>query len=502
MAVAVPLSWMPPELTTQITTQDLHFVKKQGFNPYSGGFGSYSAPDPESVDLFTSVGEHAYLPYAYTVNLVRQGLLPTAVLKPIPRVPDRTCSQFFGFTGQLFEVQQPMVNQAYAQLIQHGTTSLNVYTGAGKTVMVSYLLACLSMLGQTSIIFLTSLTLIAQWKDTFDKFTNAVVWTVGEPFPNRPVNVILCMNERFKNLSPDYTKSIGVVVYDEAHTFCTEKRVPCLLGITPTFVIAASATMHRPDEMIGMMHAVVGEHKVYKISTKPFNVYKYNTGIEIPILTNAQGKPDWNKVLAAQCDHEQRNQLICDLAEQHRSDKILIMCKYVRHVKLLYNILKEKGWSVDHMSGTKKKYNDSQILIGTISKIGTGFDEKAACEDFNGFRINVLILTCSIKSIGLLEQVAGRSFRSDFPQIYYLVDQNRIVENHWRGAIKWFKSRNGTIRHIDSPYASGRKVERSKQRNEQQQKHVVNDHLEQVRAQLGAATISITLPKLLPPTKK
>jgi superfamily II DNA or RNA helicase len=384
-----------------------------------------------------------------------------------------------------------MINQAHSQLLKYGTTTLNVYTGAGKTVMVAYLLACLSMVNQTAIIFLTNTTLIEQWKDTFSKFTTASVWVVGEAFPDRPVNVIICMNERFKKLPSSFVSGIGVVVYDEAHTFCTEGRKNCLLGITPTFVIAASATMHRPDDMIGMMHAVVGEHAVVEISQKPFKVYKYNTGIVIPIVKNAMGKVDYSKVISAQVESDERNGLVCNLVEQHSADKILIMCKYKKHVETLHSLLKERGKSVDTMFGTKKSYSDSQILIGTINKIGTGFDEKAACKDFNGVRINVLILTCSIKSLGLLEQVVGRSFRSDAPQVYYLIDHNSIVQNHWRGAVKWFKSRNGVIQEIDSPYERARKSNErnSNNRNAERQREIIQANLRAAQQQMAALTI-------------
>lgn len=487
MSVAIPLSWIPRELAVKITSEELHFVKKQGFTP---GY-SWSVPEPESVDLFRSEGSTVYLPYNYTIGLVHQGLLPASVLKPIPKNPTREAPTFFSFTANLFESQIPMVNTAYSQLMTHGTTTLNVYTGAGKTVMVAYLLACLSMLNQVAIIFMTNTTLISQWKDTFSKFTKATVWVVGEAFPDKPVNVIICMDGRFKKLPPAFVSQIGTVVYDEAHTFCTEGRKSCLLGLTPTFVIAASATMHRPDDMISLMYAVVGEHAVKEISQKPFQIYKYNTGITIPIVKNTMGKVDYSKVIAAQVESEERNGLIYDLVEQHRNDKILVMCKYIKHVNTIYDELTKRGKSVDHMSGNKKKYKDSHVLVGTINKIGTGFDEKAACEDFNGFRINVLILTCSIKSLGLLEQVVGRAFRSDAPQVYYLIDHNSIVQNHWRGAVNWFKSRNGIIKEIDSPYERERKSKERKGNAKAANMHqaIIQANLEAARKQMGGLKI-------------
>jgi len=106
------------------------------------------------------------------------------------------------------------------------------------------------------------------------------------------------------------------------------------------------------------------------------------------------------------------------------------------------------GESVDSMAGTKSTYSDSRILVGTISKIGTGFDEKTACPNFNGVRINMLILCTSIKKASLLEQSIGRVFRAEMPVVIDLVDDNPILKRHWKERQKWYISRNGTIKTI------------------------------------------------------
>ena len=63
----------------------------------------------------------------------------------------------------------------------------------------------------------------------------------------------------------------------------------------------------------------------------------------------------------------------------------------------------------------------------------------------------------SMRSQSLLEQVAGRIFRADFPQIIHLVDDVQISENHWKDAQSWYISRNGYIMIYDSPYAVQKK---------------------------------------------
>jgi hypothetical protein len=102
------------------------------------------------------------------------------------------------------------------------------------------------------------------------------------------------------------------------------------------------------------------------------------------------------------------------------------------------------------MAGHRKHYHDSKILIGTISKIGTGFDEQSACIDFSGERINMLILMGTTKSDTVVEQVLGRAFRADLPHIIIFVDNVQVVKRHWYVIKKWCLEHNGEIHDIKS----------------------------------------------------
>ena len=354
----------------------------------------------------------------------------------------------FTFTENLYEIQDDIAKQALSELSNKGTTILNLYTGSGKTVVGIYLAAKLQKL---TLILVASLILIPQWKTTLKDFSDATFWVVGEEPP--PVaHVIICMYTQFSKLPSEYVKNIGTVIIDEAHEFCTEKRINCLLGTTPQYVIAMTATLERPDGMHSMIHLICGTEAIKKISKKPFNVFKYNTGISVIFKNNKMGEPDWNDIKRKLTDDQIRNKQIIKIVTSNPSFKILILTWLVDHVTYLTQELIKVGENIDYMAGNKKSYSDSRILIGTIDKIGTGFDEKTACANFNGFRINMLLLVGSIKSLGLLEQVAGRVFRSEFPQIIHFVDDMKIIENHWKQDQKWYKSRNGNIIEFNSEY--------------------------------------------------
>jgi superfamily II DNA or RNA helicase len=371
----------------------------------------------------------------------------------IPNTQQVSCH--ISFKGTLYDYQSEIVEKAKDSLRRTGSTILAIYTGGGKTVIASYLACCDPGL---TLVLCESTTLLTQWDKTFKENTDAKVWIVGEDIPQQ-ANVIICMDTRFEKLPVEYRILIKTLIIDEAHCFPTPTRYPCFLGLEPKYVIAATATPHRDDGLFQAIEAVCGTDKILKISTKPFNAMKYETGIDVPIILNKQGTPDWAKLVKALCENPDRNKLILDtvVMNLNQGSKILILTWREDHTRYLEKQLASMSVSVDRMSGNKRNYNDSRVLVGTISKIGKGFDEKSACADFNGIRLDLLLLVGSMRSIELLEQVAGRVFRAQFPSIIHFCDNNKISKSHWTDAAVWYRSRNGRICISQSPLVNKQK---------------------------------------------
>lgn len=376
------------------------------------------------------------------------------------RVPYKFAEKFIGHNYNRYYVWHPMINfsftkelrddqiriyyQAWDHLQKSGCANLNIYTSAGKTVIAAKLS---SELSHIVLILVTSTSLMVQWLNTFAEFTSARPYIVDGLFKGHPqTNVIICMTSRIHYIPKEWLGIVGTLIIDESHTHCSSSRVPALLSTTPKYIITCSATPIRDDGMEVMMEALSGTERIIKISKKPFNVYRCNTGFSDDIPLDYDGTPNWNKLVNKMCEDPERNQVIIDLVNLYFKDsKILILTLRKNHVLLLYEMISKLGIKCDYMTGNKKTYSDSNVLVGSIKKIGTGFDEKSACADFAGIRISKLILAATVNSKALLEQVAGRCFRADFPEIYNLVDDNYISEKHYNKAIKWYVSRNGTL---------------------------------------------------------
>lgn len=338
--------------------------------------------------------------------------------------------------------QVSVVKEAEKQLKKYGTTTLALPPGFGKTVCGAHLAMGLKLL---TLVLHPRTVLNKSWATTFADFTNASCWVVGtDPPPD--FQVIICVDGSLSKVPKEILDQVGTLILDEAHMLCTPSRVGTLLSVHPRYIIAETATLEREDEMHAMIYALCGCHNIQRISTKAFDVYPIRTGIVPPMEKQARtGRVDWAKLQEFLMNHEERNQLICELVLNNIERKILILTWRKEHALKLVDLLSSAGVKVDYMVGTKSSYEDSQVLIGTVGKIGTGFDEKTFCETFNGIHIDLLIMTASTRSMTLLYQSYGRAMRSDFPAVFHIVDKCSISQNHWYEARKWYSDHNGKI---------------------------------------------------------
>ena len=355
----------------------------------------------------------------------------------------------FNFTGTLRTYQEPIIREAMEHLSSYGTTTLAVYPGAGKTIMSARLASAVG--GLTLVVYPIKMV-EPSWINTFKQFTDASVWVNdGKAGLPSSCNVILTMDTQFHKIPQEVLRMVRVLVVDEAHKFCVPSRTHCLLGTTPQYVIACTATPIRDDGMESILHSVCGTHGIYLKSPKRFSVYCLKTGIKTEIILTKNGDPDWSRLVKDLCEDPLRNSFIVDLVERNYQHKIMIFTWNKAHAYFLKKVLSERGISVDVLAGNKNTYRDSRVLVATTGKAGCGFDEAMACPDWSGERSNMIILTGSTKSLTIVEQGSGRVFRSDFPTIIDMVDDNAICKRHWNERRKWYEDpeRNGEIFYIE-----------------------------------------------------
>lgn len=431
MSVKLDISTLNKEQQLLITKYLL--LQKQNARPWMNKDKPWLNSSGPMLTYYIQKDGYIHLPLSFASALTQQ---PCNLDSNYP-------SYNFNFTGSLYDYQVEVCTESLQQLKSFGGSIIGLYPGAGKTIMCSKLSCDLKKL---TIVFYHRTTLEVQWYNTYIEFTDAKIWIVGQPLPkDGQFNVILCMDTRFDSIPDNIKSSIGCVIVDEAHCFCTPSRIPVLLGTSPCYFIASTATLEREDGMHSMIKLITGEHGVFRHSTKPFTVYHFQTGICVPYTFNKRGETNFSQLVGDLCNHSLRNSMILTLTQIFKDNKIAILTGRKSHANYLTTYLRQQNESVDSLFGTQKSYTDSRILVGTVPKMGTGFDEKSFCPTFDGKRIDLLIMCVSTKSASVLEQVAGRVFRAHLPTIIDISDMDRISKNHFRERKKWYLERNGDL---------------------------------------------------------
>ena len=404
-------------------------------------FGDHTQPI-EPIPFFEVNPEYVSLPLTFAKKLFKEELSQNKFQLPTHK------DYPFEFTKDLFSHQIPIAKQALDLLKTNHSVLLNLFTGFGKTIMGAYLS---SQLQKRTIVLSTQSILPKQWEETFSTFTNAKVEVYDgskKKFPSDDVQIVICTSGVLKNIPYEIRKTFGTILLDEVHSFCTKTRIYTTLLLEPTYIIAETATFERPDGGEIMMRSVIGYNDVIVPLKKSFNVYAIETGVKPEIQLDRRGKMIWSKFVSSLVQDEFRNDLIVSWIVKNTNRKILVLTDRKEMIEQISKRLEIKGLEHDFLFGSKKKYKDTKILLGTWAKIGVGFDEKNACENFSGIRIDLVFLLFSTKQSWLVEQSVGRAFRSEMPVVVDFIDDHPTSKSHFRNRQRWYKSRGGNVKKV------------------------------------------------------
>ncbi len=340
------------------------------------------------------------------------------------------------FTGKLIDEQPEIVDSGLNKLAHERAFTLVASTGKGKTVMGAWFGARLNCV---TCILIDRVHLITSWKTTFNKFTDGTVWIVGdEDPPEKMPNYIICNNLRVHKIPEHIRVEISLLIIDEAHKFCTKQRFEQIMIFNPIYIISMTATPNKDDGSFEIINKFSGTYERRYSSNKRIKVFRVNTPLEYSRVINEKTKKlDWSVIDEELHYHPVRNGILLNLILSNLDRKIMVFSGRVDHVDLVIDALKHFKVKCDKMSRNKKTYSDSNVLIGTSSKIGEGFDEATFCPNFSGIHIDMIIIFNSYRSLIRLEQNIGRS-RADFPTIYHIVDKDSIIYNQWLGLRKFY----------------------------------------------------------------
>jgi superfamily II DNA or RNA helicase len=346
------------------------------------------------------------------------------------------------------------VEKCFHNLVQYGATTVGLPPGYGKTYIGAYLSHCLKL---KVLVVVPRSPLLEQWKKTFNiAIPNASIWIIDEKskipeeftFNSLP-DVTIALDPRLSKIPSEWKSKFGTLIIDEAHMLPTRGRIENLLSIRPAYIIMETATMVRTDGLHKICELIGGTHGMFKTANDPYSFKIVDLSfIHVSEKSGPRGI-DYNALCDELSETDEYNRIIVNIVRHNPKNKFIILTKRVEHGNHLMNLFKKAEITCDIMMGTKKNYINSRVLIGTFSKIGTGFDEATASKSFEGNLSDSLIICHSVAKESNFEQYRGRVMRTKNPTVYWLNVGNRVIRSQLTNIKKHVLKTNGTINIVN-----------------------------------------------------
>ena len=295
-----------------------------------------------------------------------------------------------------------------------------------------------TMIKLKTMILVNKIILMNQWKEAVLKFCpKATVTLLTSKSTHIDSDFYIINAQNVEKIDTTITKNIGCVILDEAHLLMTNVYSRALLSLYPRYLLGLSATPYRPDDYDHLINIYFGKGIISRKLDREHHVYSVTTNYKPIVEYMDNGKLNWNTVLDSISYNEARNVLLTNIICKYNTRVFLVLVKRIIHGQILEKMLIEKGESVSSLLGNNQEFDkDARILIGTVSKVGVGFDHP---------RMNTLLLAVDIEQYFI--QYLGRVFRTKdtIPIVIDIVDNHSLLKKHYSTRKKVYEQHGGII---------------------------------------------------------
>lgn len=359
---------------------------------------------------------------------------------------------------------RPYQNTAICALrseIAHGKKHLVLCapTGAGKTVMFSYMVSGAIQKGKRCLIITHRFELLTQAGGTLSNFgITPVQIKAGRKIPNL-MNKLVCVGmaqtlkrRAYESEYREYMANLDVVIIDEAHTQDAEKLLP-YFG-EQTVVIGATATPHREPkqpQLDDFYHNIIEVTTVPELIQQGFLAQPVTYGVKVDLsdIKIKNGDFDSEQLGAKFNEVKLYNGVYENYQKITPGKKAIIFSANVESSKTLVDSFKTKGLPIEHIDGNTPDAERKRILnwfkstpdamISNVGILNAGFDDPS---------INVVILYRATKSLPLYLQMCGRGSRTTpTKSSFTILDFGNNVTRHGF----WEENREWSLRNKKKP---------------------------------------------------
>lgn len=361
------------------------------------------------------------------------------------------------FKGELRDIQKPIVSKYLKHAKINGCGLIEIYCGAGKTVMALNILARIK---RKTLIVVHKDFLLRQWKERIEQFLpGAKVGRIQADIMDvegKDIVIGMLQSLSMKEYPPSVFKEFGFTIFDECHHISAEVFSRSLFKIVTKYILGLSATMDRKDGLTKVFKQFIGPVVVKKERPLQDNVvvkaieYTSNDEQFSKVELNFRGQTAYALMIKKLCEFNRRSEFILkvlinilkkDTSELH----IMIIGHNKSLLKYLHDAIEDRkiapvGYYVGGMKEADLKESEGKkIIIATYAMAEEALDIKTLSA--------LVMVTPKVdvrQAVGrILRNVEGKKLVVD------IIDQHELFRRHWKKRQTWYKKQKFKIMRTD-----------------------------------------------------
>ena len=361
------------------------------------------------------------------------------------------------FKGGLRDIQKPIVSKYLKHAKINGCGLIEIYCGAGKTVMA---LNILSKIKKKTLIIVHKDFLLRQWKERIEQFLpDAKVGKIqGDIIDVDGKDIVIGMLQSLsmKEYPVSVFQEFGFTIVDECHHISAEVFSRSLFKIVTKYMLGLSATMDRKDGLTKVFKKFMGPVVVKKERPLQDNVVvkaiEYTTDDEefSKVSLNFRGHTNYTIMIKKICEFNRRSEFILkvvqDLLKKDTPElHIMIIGHNKSLLKYLFDAIENRkiapvGYYIGGMKEKDLKTSEGKkIIIATYAMAEEALDIKT---------LSTLVMATPKVDV---RQAVGRILRNVEGKklVVDIIDKHDIFKKHWCKRRTWYKKQQFKIMRTD-----------------------------------------------------
>ena len=372
------------------------------------------------------------------------------------------------FAGDLRDYQQRITDKYINYATKNGNENcdgnsgggggglLDIYTGAGKTVMA---LNILSRLRKKTLIIVHKGFLVQQWEERIRQYLPTArigrIQAQVVDIENKDIVIGMLQSLSMKDYHEDQFASFGLTIVDEVHHISSEVFSRSLVKIVTKYTLGLSATMQRKDGLTKVFKMYLGdiihketrdkEHQVlvkgisYYVDDDEFNEVEYDY----------RGNPKFSTMISKLCSYNHRSEFMLDVIKQEikrdNKQQFIVLAHNKSLLKYLHDAIEHRsiasvGYYVGGMKEADLKASEKrQVIIATYAMAAEALDIKS---------LTTLMLatpkTDVVQAVGRILRQKGHQ-----PVVIDIIDSHEPFRKQWMKRKAYYSKEEYTIETTD-----------------------------------------------------